>query len=203
MVSLRSTTLTVGSWVSQCPDMIRIALGGAGTNPLSCHDFRKCLAGIDSSIERVGDPWEMKNVSIAFLSLKAVCIQLKAIEMDLARNLKSLISRDWKGSRGFGLSLESFDFNEKMRELIRRDVGWAVGESQFFSIYKAQSCPFWRQIVGHRNRPFCFSYFDIFFYQKKNYFDILLEECMAFVREPNQPRPTHSMYKLRFTLFYF
>lgn len=43
--------------------MIRIALG-AGTNPFGCHDFRKCLAGNESSIERVGDPWEMKNVSI-------------------------------------------------------------------------------------------------------------------------------------------
>lgn len=32
---------------------------------ISCHDFKKCLAGSDSSIDSVGDPWEMKNVSIS------------------------------------------------------------------------------------------------------------------------------------------
>lgn len=57
-------TLMVGSAVSQWAETTRMAVGLRG-NTFCCQDRRKCLAGSESSIERVGDPWDMKKVSIA------------------------------------------------------------------------------------------------------------------------------------------
>lgn len=50
--------LTVGTDVSQWPEMIRMELGLFGYT-FCFHDWRNFLAGIDSSMLSVGDPWDM------------------------------------------------------------------------------------------------------------------------------------------------
>lgn len=57
------TTLMVGSSVSQWAETTRMAVGRRGKT-FCCQDLRKCLAGRESSIDSVGDPWDMKKVSM-------------------------------------------------------------------------------------------------------------------------------------------
>lgn len=61
MVSLvPRMTFTAGVSVSQWPDTTRMALGGCGpARPVGTHDLRKWRAGSESSMESVGEPWEM------------------------------------------------------------------------------------------------------------------------------------------------
>lgn len=47
-------------------EMMRMAAGAADPYTFCLNDFRKCLAGNDSSIDIVGCPCVMKNVSFIF-----------------------------------------------------------------------------------------------------------------------------------------